>query len=364
MIKLDLIAGARPNFIKISPVINEIIKINSKNITFDYRLIHTGQHYDENMSNSFFKLLNIPEPDINLNCGSGSHAEQTSKIMISYEKVLKQKKPDCCIVFGDVNSTLACSVVAKKFNIKVAHVEAGIRSFDSTMPEEINRIVTDSISDYFFTTSLLANKNLINSGVNKKNIFFVGNTMIDTLLANKNRFKKPSFWDKIQLKKNKYFVLTLHRPSNVDLKEKFKKILETILNYTNNYHIIFPIHPRTKKMFKTLEFKSKRLHVVDPMNYLEFNFLIKNSNAVITDSGGITEETTVLKIPCFTLRDNTERPETVTIGTNVLVGTKLINIKKELKSFINSNKKKSKIPQKWDGKTSIRIIKILKKLKF
>lgn len=358
---IDLIAGARPNFIKISAIIRALDNYK-KNRNLKYRLIHTGQHYDNNMSNTFFKELNIPDPNFNLNCGSGSQAEQTSRIMIEYEKILNIKCPDLCLVVGDVNSTLACAITAKKSGVRVAHVEAGIRSGDILMPEEINRIVTDSITDFFFTTSEFANNNLLNLGVDNKKIFFVGNTMIDTLLFNLKRLKKPAIWDKFNLLKNNYIVITLHRPSNVDEKNILENYLLEVLSNSNGLPIIFPVHPRTKKILNTNFICNSNLHFVDPMSYLEFNYLVKNSKLVITDSGGITEETTVLGIPCITLRDSTERPETVSEGTNNLIGCNPKKIKKALKDIFTNKVKKGRIPKYWDGKTGERIVENLVKI--
>ena len=356
---ITIVAGARPNFIKISPIISEINNQKSLGQAIDYSLIHTGQHYDDKMSGSFFEQLNIPEPDINLNSKGSSQAEQTASIMINFEKYLSTIKTDIVLVVGDVNSTMACAITAQKLKIKVAHVEAGIRSDDWTMPEEINRLVTDSISNYFFTTSIHANNNLLRSGIAKNRIFFVGNTMIDTLLKNINRFKKPNFWKTHKLKNKNYFVLTLHRPSNVDEEIKLKKFLNVLIRYSSHYKIIFPVHPRTRKSLKKIGISHERLVLTEPLGYLEFNFLVKNSFAVFTDSGGITEETTVFGIPCFTLRDNTERPETVLIGTNQLVG---INPKKNkfyLNDLLSGNIKKGSIPELWDGKAAERIVKKL-----
>ena len=360
MIKLDLIVGARPNFIKIAPIIHAIKMKKDKSISF--RLIHTGQHYDHNMSNSFFKQLSIPNPDLNIGAGSGTQAEQTTKIMIGYENILKKKLADICLVVGDVNSTMACAIVAKKMGLKVAHVEAGFRTFDVDMPEEINRMVTDSITDYFFTTSEYANENLKKIGVNSNNIFFVGNTMIDTLIKQKSNFSKPYFWNEFRLKSKEYLTLTLHRPSNVDDKANFVKILSIILDNSNNIPIIFPVHPRTKKHIATFNNEYKNLYTVLPLPYLEFNYLVKNSKAVITDSGGITEETTVLNVPCMTLRDNTERPETIYIGTNELIGTDIEKIKPSMKRLFNGNWKSGKVPPKWDGNAAKRIIDSLIKI--
>jgi UDP-N-acetylglucosamine 2-epimerase (non-hydrolysing) len=358
--KVDIIAGARPNFMKIGPIIHAINRYNKTNGSqLSYRLIHTGQHYDKAMSDSFFDQLNIPQPHLNLGAGGGSQAEQTAAIMIGYEKALQDHKPDLCIVVGDVTSTMACAIVAKKANIKVAHVEGGIRSGDMTMPEEINRIVTDSISDYFFTTTPRADDNLIKQGVPESNIFFVGNTMIDSLLANVNRLQKPSFFNQQSLENNPYIVTTLHRPSNVDSKENLEKLLRLINDNCGDSKVIFPMHPRTQKIFDLIDRPFDKLFICGPMEYLQFIFLVKNALGVVTDSGGITEETTVLKVPCMTLRDTTERPETVTIGTNEMVGTNPENIVPYLKKLVSGHWKKGDIPELWDGHTSDRIVEKL-----
>lgn len=360
---VDIIAGARPNFMKIAPIIHEFEALKNKSSNLQYRLVHTGQHYDKKMSSNFFEQLNIPPPDVNLESGSGTQAEQTAKIMTRYEALLLEKPCDITMVVGDVNSTMACSIAAKKLNIKVAHVEAGIRSFDLTMPEEINRMVTDSISDYFFTTSVTANQNLLTSGVSPDSIFFVGNTMIDTLRKNEPHFKKPHFWDEFSLKEGAYFVMTMHRPANVDEESKLTELMQGIIQSSADFPIIFPIHPRTAKVLKKCGIKNHRLKLVDPLPYLEFNHLVKYSKAVITDSGGITEETTVLGIPCLTLRDNTERPETCEIGTNELVGTNPKAIKPALDKVLSGMWKKGVIPELWDGKAAPRILKVLEELK-
>lgn len=358
--RIDIIAGARPNFIKIASIISAIRDLKCTEIK--YRLIHTGQHYDANMSGTFFEQLNIPKPDFNLEVGGGTQAEQTAAIMVRYEKLLNESlKPNICLVVGDVNSTMACSIAAAKMGVKVAHVEAGIRSNDWSMPEEINRIVTDSITSYFFTTSITANKNLITQGVSSEKIFFVGNTMIDTLEKFKSKLIKPNFWDSIKLEKNNYLLLTIHRPANVDDNEKIKGYLAQILENSSGLPIVFPVHPRTQKVIDKLELTFKNLYLVEPMGYLEFNYLVKNAKAVITDSGGITEETTVMGVPCITLRDNTERPETVTIGTNELIGTDPNAIKPVLEKLFSGNWKKGSIPELWDGKTAERIIDIIAK---
>jgi UDP-N-acetylglucosamine 2-epimerase (non-hydrolysing) len=357
--KIDIIAGARPNFMKIAPIIDALEAKKTKDNSVAYRLIHTGQHYDANMSDSFFKQLGIPEPDLNLGAGGGSQAEQTGAIMVGYEKALVDIKSDLCLVVGDVTSTMACSIVARKMGIDVAHVEAGIRSGDWTMPEEINRIVTDSLTNLFFTTSLTANENLLRFGVDADKIFFVGNTMIDTLLKQTNLFQKPEIWDKVGLEQGNYIALTLHRPANVDEEGKLKAIMDAIILNSRGIPIVFPVHPRTAKILQELGVSAGNLYINEPMSYLEFNYLVKHSKAVLTDSGGITEETTVMGIPCMTLRDNTERPETITIGTNELLGTNPKNIKPAMDKLFAGHWKKGGIPEKWDGKAAERIVDIL-----
>ncbi len=359
-LKISIIAGARPNFMKIAPIIHAIDRSNIiRNRKIEYRLIHTGQHYDKNMSGAFFEDLKIPQPDSNLGIGGGTQAEQTAGIMIAFEKELMNNPVDVVVVVGDVTSTMACSIVAKKQNIKVAHIEAGIRSWDLTMPEEINRIVTDALADYYFTTTELATQNLLNSGATKDRIHFVGNVMIDTLLANIHRFIKPAFFDEIGLKHQEYTVLTMHRPANVDEAKKLKATIYTITNNVRGLPVIFPIHPRTARIFRDLDIIADNLHIVEPLGYLEFNYLVKNSKAVITDSGGITEETTVMGIPCITLRDNTERPETCTIGTNELIGTDPDAIPPILEKLFMGEWKKGDIPELWDGNTSEKIVEIM-----
>ena len=361
--QIDLIAGARPNFIKIAPIIEAIQKASAIGKNINYRLVHTGQHYDKKMSDSFFEELGIPLPHINLESGSGSQAEQTATIMVRYEKVLLKERPDLVLVVGDVTSTMACSITAKKLNnIKVAHVEGGIRSGDLTMPEEINRLVTDAITDYFFTTSETANENLRKVGVADEAIFFVGNTMIDTLLKYRPYFKKPSLWELLKLEKGKYLVMTLHRPANVDEEEKLKDLIQEIINNSHNLPLIFPVHPRTAKILDKLAIAHPRLYTIEPLSYLEFNYLVINAKAVITDSGGITEETTVMGIPCMTLRDNTERPETITIGTNELLSTDPKALKPALDKLFAGAWKKGKVPELWDGKASERIVQHLLRL--
>jgi UDP-N-acetylglucosamine 2-epimerase (non-hydrolysing) len=354
---IDIIAGARPNFIKIAPIIDAITAQRNHGVSIAYRLVHTGQHYDKKMSHDFFEQLGIPAPHHNLEAGSGTQAEQTGKIMLGYEQLLAQKPCDLCIVVGDVTSTMACAIVAKKANnVKVAHIEGGIRSGDLTMPEEINRLVTDAITDYYFTTSETANENLLKSGINKERIFFVGNTMIDTLYKQMPRFTEPPVWQNAGLEAKNYYVLTLHRPANVDNKEKLKELINELKKAAAGKPIIFPVHPRTSKMLEDAAIDTTNLHLTEPMSYLEFNYLVKNASAVITDSGGITEETTIMAVPCMTLRDNTERPETCTTGTNELLGTNPANIAPAFKKLTEGNWKKGGIPELWDGHAAERII--------
>lgn len=360
---VTIIAGARPNFMKIAPIIHSINKANTSGADLQYSLVHTGQHYDEKMSGNFFKDLGIPTPDVNLQAGGGTQAEQTSQIMIGFEKYLLQNPTDLVLVVGDVTSTMACSIVAQKLHTKVAHVEAGIRSGDWAMPEEINRLVTDSISNYFFTTSTIANTNLAHSGVKDEQIYFVGNTMIDTLLKQQPSFRKPSIWNTAGLEKGKYIVLTIHRPSNVDDRSNLEQLLQEIVQHSGNLDIVFPVHPRTAKIIEQIGISHDRLHLIEPLGYLEFNYLVQHAKAVVTDSGGITEETTVLGIPCITLRDSTERPETVIIGTNELVGTNPINIRSAMEKLLSGNWKKGGIPELWDGNAAERIVDVLLKLK-
>jgi UDP-N-acetylglucosamine 2-epimerase (non-hydrolysing) len=358
--RITLVAGARPNFMKIAPVVHAINKVKNNNKSLQYRIVHTGQHFDNNMSDTFFKELNIPQPDINLNCGGGTQAEQTAAIMVSFERDLISNPSDLVVVVGDVTSTMACSIVAKKLKTKVAHIEAGIRSYDLSMPEEINRMVTDCLADYYFTTTETASGNLMKSGIPQDRIFFVGNVMIDTLLANRHRFIKPGIWDEKGLTKNNYLVMTLHRPSNVDSNYQLSALLSSIFESTRGLPVIFPVHPRTAKNIQDLGIKvPESLCLIQPLGYLEFNYLVENAKAIITDSGGITEETTVLGIPCITIRDNTERPETVTIGTNELIGTHPSAIRPAMDKLFEGNWKKGNIPELWDGKASDRIVDVL-----
>ena len=362
--KILSVVGARPNFMKVVPIIRAAKKY--KNIT--HILVHTGQHYDHVMSGSFFKDLGIPRPNINLGIGSGSHAAQTGRIMIEFEKVLLTYQPDVVLVVGDVNSTLACSIVTVKLRIPLAHVEAGLRSRDRDMPEEINRLVTDCVADILFTTSPDANLNLEKEGLPKTRIFFVGNVMIDTLFNNINRAEKSKILSKLSLYKKHYALMTLHRPSNVDSAKTLASILSAVKMIQNKIKIVFPVHPRTLKNIKHFMPKEslqsmKNLLLINPLGYHDFLKLMKNAKFVMTDSGGIQEETTALGVPCLTLRENTERPITVTHGTNILVGmNKNLLIKESLK-ILNGKSKKGQRPKYWDGRASLRIIQKLISLK-
>lgn len=357
---ITLIAGARPNFVKISPIIHAIQAHNeSTKPRIEYALVHTGQHYDKQMSDSFFVDLNIPAPDVNLNVGSHSHAEQTARIMVAFEAYLMEHATDCVLVVGDVNSTMACAIVAKKMNIKVVHVEGGLRSGDMTMPEEINRLVTDSISDYFFTTSEIANQHLKREGVSDDRIVLVGNTMIDSLVYSLDKIKKPDSIAGLNL--DDYYLLTLHRPSNVDQQSQLLNLLQTVDRLANGRKVIFPIHPRTEAQISD-KVVFKNIHFVPPLPYLEFLFLMKGASAVITDSGGIQEETTYLKVPCLTLRPNTERPETIEIGSNQLIGNDMNALAEALLQIQTGRWKESQIPPFWDGKASEKIVHYLIKL--
>lgn len=359
---LTLIAGARPNFMKIAPIIAAIQVAQQRGQDIQYRLVHTGQHYDRNMSGRFFEELGIPEPDANLGAGGGTQAEQTAAIMTGFERDLMENPTDVVIVVGDVTSTMACSIVARKLLTKVAHVEGGIRSGDWTMPEEINRVVTDSISNYFFTTSETANANLRRNGVGEERIFFVGNTMIDTLLVNLPRLRQPALWEELGLTSGNYLTMTLHRPANVDEEGQLAALLTEIIAHSRGLPLVFPVHPRTAKTLEQTGIVAPNLHFVEPLGYLEFIYLVRHAKAVLTDSGGITEETTVLGVPCMTLRDNTERPETVELGTNELIGTAPSAIAPALDRLFSGQWKQGGIPPLWDGQAATRIIAHLTRL--
>lgn len=359
---IDIIAGARPNFMKIAPIIRAMEARRAAGGPLRYRLVHTGQHYDARMSGDFFTQLGIPEPHVNLGAGSGTQASQTGAIMVGYETLLLEARSDLCLVVGDVTSTMACAIAAQKLCIPVAHVEAGIRSGDWTMPEEINRMVTDAITNYFFTTSEFANESLRRSGVSDDRIHFVGNTMIDTLLASADRLIAPAFWTTLKLKHGEYFVITLHRPTNVDSPGNLVALLRAVCDGSRGLPVVFPVHPRTAKTLDALEGLPPNLHLVEPQPYLEFNYLAKHAKAVITDSGGITEETTVMGVPCMTLRDSTERPETVTVGTNELLGTDPAALAGAFERLFAGQWKKGAIPEKWDGQAGSRIVAALERV--
>jgi UDP-N-acetylglucosamine 2-epimerase (non-hydrolysing) len=357
--KIDVIAGARPNFMKIAPILEAIEKAKAEGINITYRLIHTGQHYDHNMSEQFFEQLQIPRPHVNLGVGGGTQAQQTAGIMMAYEDLLLKESTDFCLVVGDVTSTMACTLAAAKLNVLVGHVEAGIRSGDRSMPEEINRIVTDAIANYYFTTTQGAGENLMREGAKNEQICFVGNTMIDTLLKHKSRFYAPRCFDGHEAEVKNYVVVTLHRPANVDDPAQLKELLSQIMQGANGRSVFFPVHPRTQKVLEETKFSHPHLITTSPLSYLEFNYLVANCALVVTDSGGITEETTVMQIPCITLRNNTERPETCTIGTNELIGTNPTAIVPAMERVWKGGWKKGSIPELWDGKTSERIVQFL-----
>lgn len=361
-ILIDIIAGARPNFMKIAPIIHCMEQRQQNGGPLRFRLIHTGQHYDRNMSGNFFEQLGIPDPDVNLEIGSGSQAEQTAGIMIGYEKLLHDTPSRLCLVVGDVTSTMACAIAAQKTGVPVAHVEAGIRSGDWSMPEEINRMVTDAVSNWFFTTTEMASDNLRRQGIADDRIFFVGNTMIDTLLAQQPHFQAPEVFAQEGLSEGEYLVLTLHRPANVDDECQLRRLLQAIADSANGLPVVFPVHPRTAQSLARLGTLPGHFVQIPPQPYLEFNYLVSHARAVITDSGGVTEETTVLGIPCMTLRDTTERPETVTVGTNELLGTDPNALPPAMARLFAGKWKKGKVPEKWDGHTGDRIVAVLEQL--
>ncbi len=355
--KLIHVVGARPNFAKIAPIMRAVYEYK----TIEQVLVHTGQHYDENMSKCFFEELGIPEPDVNLGVGSGLHGEQTGEIMKRFEQFLMNDHGDIILVVGDVNSTIACGLVACKLHIPLAHVEAGLRSFDRRMPEEINRLLTDAISDYLFTPAEEANENLINEGIPEEKIYLVGDVMIDTLIWEMERLEdldKPLFKD---LNNKEYAVLTLHRPSNVDDPRVFKGIMKALNTIAEDIKIIFPAHPRTKKRMKEFQIytDNDNFRITDPLSYRDFLRLYRNSRFVLTDSGSIQQETTYLNIPCLTIRGNTERPFTISKGTNILVGVDPEKIVRESKKILAGEEKKSVGFTLWDGKAAERIVKIL-----
>jgi len=380
--KAILVCGARPNFMKIAPLLRAIDRHNasSQGNPIEPILVHTGQHYDYEMSQVFFRDLELPKPDIYLGVGSGTHAEQTARVMIEFERVLLKERPDLVVVVGDVNSTLAAALAAVKVNIPVAHVEAGLRSYDRTMPEEINRLLTDQVSDYLFTHSRDADENLNREGIPQEKIFFVGNVMVDSLLFNKARAEQSQILAQLKLAEKGYALLTLHRPSNVDEKHSLTNIMGAITEISERIPVVFPAHPRTQKKlrefdldhhatiiassdeFKDLNKRNKlndQLLITPPLSYLDFLKLEMYAKFVMTDSGGIQEETTVLNVPCLTVRDTTERPITVTRGTNVLVGNNPRKIIEEASRILASKSKSPSHIELWDGITAERIVSVL-----
>jgi UDP-N-acetylglucosamine 2-epimerase (non-hydrolysing) len=345
------IVGARPNFMKVAPVLNALKE--RKNVV--QTLVHTGQHYDVNMSDVFFQQLGIPAPDVNLAVGSGSHAKQTAEIMIRMEPVIIERQPDIVLVYGDVNSTVATALVCAKLGIKIGHVEAGLRSFDRTMPEEINRLVTDQLADMLFTPSEDGDFNLAREGILAEKIFFVGNVMIDSLVRLLPTAKKT----RVEGLPERYALVTLHRPANVDDSATLKGILESLLEVNRDLAVVFPAHPRTRKRIDDFGLNAGQLRVLDPLPYVDFLGLQSRATVVITDSGGIQEETTYLGVPCLTVRENTERPVTVSMGTNVLVGRDPEKLRAELSRVLAGKVKKGTVPPLWDGHTGERIASIL-----
>lgn len=358
MKKIIHIVGARPNFMKAAPVYFAIRDRGQ----FEQLLVHTGQHYDEKMSDIFFRQLGMPEPDINLEVGSASHAVMTAKIMIAFEEVVLKEKPDLVIVYGDVNSTIACAMVAAKLGVKVAHVEAGLRSFDRSMPEELNRMLTDSISDLFFTTSPDGDELLKKAGISENVIHYVGNGMIDTLVRLLPEATKPIIGDVEPDEEKGFALVTLHRPSNVDDAGTLARIMDVLRKLSDSMQVIFPIHPRTAARIKELGLDAAGINLSGPLGYLEFLWLQQNAKMVLTDSGGVQEETTYLKVPCLTLRENTERPVTITEGSNVLIGSDFDLLDSEISNILSGNFKQGQIPEKWDGSAGIRTAEILERI--
>lgn len=354
--KILLVAGARPNFMKVAPLLQELQKHPEM---FEGLLIHTGQHYDADMSQIFFQDLELPQPDRFLGVGSGSHAEQTARVMMAFEQVCIEERPDLVVVVGDVNSTMACAITAKKLCIAVAHVEAGLRSRDWMMPEEINRVVTDSISDLLFTPSRDADENLLREGIAEKRIHFVGNIMIDCLLAQLPKTEGRDTLQRFGVETNKYAILTLHRPSNVDDPEVFRGIVDVMIELSQELPIVWPVHPRSRKMLKRLSLSNCRLRLVDPIGYLDMLTLSRDARVILTDSGGLQEEATVLGVPCITLRQNTERPVTVEAGANRVVGNHPDGIRTAVHAVLNDKRRNIRIPELWDGKAAARITDVL-----
>jgi len=358
-IRLLAVAGARPNFMKIAPLMKELLRRADR---FEPILVHTGQHYDQAMSESFFRDLAIPEPDVNLGIGSGTHGEQTAQVLVAIEKILLERRPDVVLVVGDVNSTIAATLAAVKLHIPVAHVEAGLRSWDRAMPEEINRVLTDAVSDWLFTTEPSAEANLLREGVASERIHFVGNVMIDTLLAHREHARGLDTLDRLGLEPRGYAVLTLHRPSNVDSADQLRRLFGVLSRLGERLPVVFPVHPRTRNAIEN-NLKGERIHLrmTEPLGYLEFLRLLMDARMVLTDSGGIQEETTALGIPCLTLRDSTERPVTVSEGTNTIVGTDPGAIEIAIEKQLARPRAESRRPALWDGRAAVRIVEILER---
>jgi UDP-N-acetylglucosamine 2-epimerase (non-hydrolysing) len=361
ILKILVIAGARPNFMKVAPIIRQIQSYNlnypDADNRLEYRLIHTGQHYDEKMSDIFFAELGIPAPDINLSVGSGSHAVQTANVMTKFEPICEQEKPDWVVVVGDVNSTLACTLVCAKLGIKVAHVEAGLRSYDREMPEEINRIVTDALADLLLTPSADADENLIKEGIPQSKIKLVGNVMIDSLVANLEKASTSQILARLGLEKKKFVYVTLHRPSNVDNQKELTLLIDALKQVAQNLPVVFPMHPRTRKMCEQFNIRLdniEKFYIIEPLGYHDSLFLTDTARFVLTDSGGLQEESTYLKTPCLTLRPSTERPITVTLGSNKL--TNLENLVSDIYEVLNKAIQLGEVPPFWDGGTSNRIV--------
>ena len=357
--KILAVVGARPNFMKIAPIWREL----EQNGRFEIRLVHTGQHYDDNMSKVFFDDLRLPRPDVYLGVGSGSHGEQTGKVIIEFEQVVANERPDLVVVVGDVNSTMACTLVAVKMDVPVAHVEAGLRSFDRAMPEEINRMVTDILAAILLTHSPEAEENLVREGVDRAKVYFVGNVMIDSLYFNMPEAEKSTVHEELSLEPGAYGLVTLHRPSNVDDPAQLASILDALTTIGAECPLVFPVHPRTRKVIEInkLYIPADRLRLFDPIGYLDFLKLMKYSSIILTDSGGIQEETTALEIPCVTIRENTERPITLQIGTNVLAGADRDRIVEEALRMLRDGVKDSRVPELWDGRAAERIVGVFER---
>lgn len=352
--------GGRPNFMKVAPVHKALLE----NGGFRSMIVHTGQHYDREMSEVFFRQLELPEPDLYLGVGSGSHAWQTAKIMTSFEGVVLRERPDLVVVFGDMNSTLACSLVATKCHVKVAHVEAGLRSRDRRMPEEINRIVTDSLSDLLFVTEKSGLENLRAEGVELGKVHFVGNVMIDSLVRFREKTSKTRILEDLRLIPNRFILMTMHRPSNVDTEAGLRDLVRLLESVTALGRLVFPVHPRTLKRFGEFRLKDRvermeNLTLLEPLGYLDFLRLMENAALLITDSGGIQEETTFLRVPCLTLRETTERPVTIELGTNELFPLDAEQVGRRTAQILAGDRKKGEIPPRWDGRAAERIVEVL-----